>query len=118
MLLDVGAEEEFSDGRFAIIEADRRSIGVIRWDGRFFALRNLCPHNGAPLCSGTTASFVAEDPSAPPGLTIDPERLIVICPWHRWEFDAATGHALVGDLRVKTYPIKVDGGRVLVETGR
>jgi len=29
-----------------------RSIGVFNIRGQFYALRNRCPHQGAPLCLG------------------------------------------------------------------
>jgi len=41
----------------------------------------------------------------------------VICPWHGFDFDLKTGECLVdADLRVPTYPVKVEGDSILVET--
>jgi nitrite reductase/ring-hydroxylating ferredoxin subunit len=113
--VDIGAVADFPEGRFEIVEAQRREIGVVRWNGRFFAIRNICPHLGAPLCAGGVMPLVTEDPETPWQLAVDRERVLVVCPWHRWEFDASTGRALVGGLRVKSYPVRVEDARVLVE---
>ena len=40
---------------------------------------------------------------------------IVVCPWHKWEFEAATGKGVWDpDYRVRTYPISVEDGRVIL----
>ncbi|MGN6564337.1 MAG: Rieske (2Fe-2S) protein, partial [Thermomicrobiales bacterium] len=37
------------------------------------------------------------------------------CPWHLWEFDITTGHCLVDPkMRVKTYPVTIEEGMVVV----
>ena len=41
---------------------------------------------------------------------------IIRCPWHAWQFDIATGECLVDPkMRVKTYPIIVDGDDIIVD---
>jgi len=40
---------------------------------------------------------------------------IIRCPWHLWEFDIATGRCLVdAEARVKTYPVSIENGDVIV----
>ena len=41
------------------------------------------------------------------------------CPWHGWEYDVRTGRSLCEPekVRVRTYPARVEDGRVLVELG-
>ena len=46
------AATEFPPGTRRIVDAGGRSIGVLNVKGRYFALRNSCPHQGAPLCLG------------------------------------------------------------------
>ena len=37
------------------------------------------------------------------------------CPWHKWEFDIASGRALVDErLRVRRYAVRVHGAEVVV----
>ena len=35
---------------------DGRSIGVFNVQGQYYALRNQCPHQGAPLCRGKVSA--------------------------------------------------------------
>ena len=35
-----------------------REIGVFNLGGTFYALRNICPHRGAPLCRGRLRPLV------------------------------------------------------------
>ena len=37
------------------------------------------------------------------------------CPWHKWEFDIASGRALADErLRVRRYAVRVDGPEIVV----
>jgi len=113
---DVGAVEEFPVGEFRIVELGRREIGVVRLaDGSFRAVRNRCPHAGAPLCRGTVGGTMV--PSRPGELHYDAERMVVRCPWHAWEFDLATGEVVVETRRerVKVYDVEAVDGRVLLD---
>jgi nitrite reductase (NADH) small subunit len=115
-LVDVGAIAEFEHARPRIVQAGGRELGVIRWRDRFFAVRNVCPHMGARLCSGTvTASTSAAGPLAE--LAADPGRPVVNCPWHGWTYELASGRSLLDPehFRVRSYPVRVAEGRVLVE---
>ena len=50
-----------------------------------------------------------------PGLEIVRDGEIIRCPWHLWEFDIATGECLVDpQMRVKTYPVAIEDGVVVV----
>jgi ferredoxin-NADP reductase len=43
---------------------------------------------------------------------------VVTCPWHGWAFHSESGRAADGNgCSLRTYPVKVEGGRVLVATG-
>jgi nitrite reductase (NADH) small subunit len=46
---------------------------------------------------------------------VDDERPVIVCPWHRWEFEVRTGRAVTGPERLKMYPVHVRDGRVLVD---
>ena len=96
----------------------RAGIGIFNVNGSFYALRNICPHKRGPLCTGEVAGRSSTD--APPSLTdgfvgYEREGEIIRCPWHAWQFDIASGQCLVDpDLRVKTYPIIIDGDDIIV----
>lgn len=91
-------------------------IGVYNVGGRFYALRNICPHEGAPLCQGPQRAYVrAERVGSRFTYVYEREGEIVVCPWHEWEFDVTTGRALHDPRqRVKTYPVVVEGDDIVL----
>lgn len=116
MRVDVGAVDDFLDGSATVVVAGRREIGVVRWHGRFYALRNVCPHESGPLCRGQLLSLIR--PGSEVGdLDVDPTIPVMACPWHGWEFDVRTGRTLWSDarMRVRTYAVSVCDDRVILE---
>ena len=97
----------------------RAGIGVFNVNGRFYALRNICPHKLGPLCTGRVSGrCTASRPPSSAGATLTMERdgEILRCPWHNWAFDIADGRCLTDTaVRVKTYPVLVDGDDVVVD---
>ena len=97
----------------------RAGIGVFNVNGRLYALRNICPHKRGPLCTGELTGQIAAD--APPSafdsdLKVDGEGEVLRCPWHQWPFEIATGRCLVDpEVRVKTYPVRIDGNDIVVD---
>ena len=88
-------------------------VGLYRVEGTFHALADRCPHRGAPLCAGRVATPIEAGP-ARPRRSAAPHS-ILRCPWHKWEFEIATGRSLVDDkLRVRRYAVRVDGDEVVV----
>jgi len=67
-------------------------------EGKLSAIGNICPHRLGPLGGGWI------------------EGGKVLCPWHAWAFDVETGEVDAPETgRVRVYPLKVEGGDVLVE---
>ncbi len=114
-LVYAGAIEDFPEGVLRIIFLDDREIGVLRWRGRWFALRNICPHLGGPVCAGAVRPLLTEGSGWSADLTVDPDRPVLTCPWHFWEFDLPTGDSITGRERIKTYPVRIDDGRVMIQ---
>ena len=48
----VATVDEIPPGERKIVELEGRSLGIFNIDGDFYAVRNICPHQGAPLCEG------------------------------------------------------------------
>lgn len=111
----VGDVEEFPPGTIRLFEVAGRSVGVVRCNGRFHAVRNRCPHRGAPVCRGNVSGTML--PSRPGEFVYGLDGRVLRCPWHGWEFDLEDGKALFGidGRRLVTYPVHVEEGRVLVE---
>ena len=115
-----GTVEEIPPGERKLIVPfrGRAGIGVFNVNGSYHALRNLCPHKLGPLCTGRVSGRVvaAAPPSSyAPDLEVERDGEIIRCPWHLWEFEIATGRCLVDPkVRVKTYPVAVEDGQVVV----
>jgi 3-phenylpropionate/trans-cinnamate dioxygenase ferredoxin subunit len=100
---------EIPPGSRKIVEIAGRSIGVFNVGGQFYALRNRCPHQGGPLCSGRVAGSVVSTKPGEYEYSRDGE--ILRCPWHGWEFDIKTGQSWFdpAGTRVRTYAVTVEG---------
>lgn len=111
-----GRSSEIPPGTRKVVEVNRRSIGIYNINGQFYAIRNLCPHQGAPLCEGITSSYVTS--SRPGEFAYEREGEVVRCPWHFWEFDMKSGCMIVDPkMRTKTYDVTVERYDVSVEDG-
>ena len=113
------AEIPVGERKIVVPFRGRAGIGVFNVNGRFYALRNICPHKLGPLCTGRVSGrYVASRPPSSAGATLTMERdgEILRCPWHNWAFDITDGRCLTDTaVRVKTYPVLVDGDDVVVE---
>ena len=66
--------------------------------GRFHATSPLCPHEDGPLAEG----WIEGD--------------AVVCPWHGFDFELATGRCRVDEgLAITVYPVRVTGGDIEVD---
>jgi nitrite reductase/ring-hydroxylating ferredoxin subunit len=97
----VGNVADFPEGRATEVRIGARRIALYRVGGRFFALKNICPHEGVLLHRAPPRGEVA------------------VCKGHGWEFDLHTGQCLRGkpDARVAAYPVKVEGDVVSIDVG-
>jgi 3-phenylpropionate/trans-cinnamate dioxygenase ferredoxin subunit len=120
---DVASVSEIPPGGRKLVSVEGRSIGVFNVAGTYYALRNLCPHQQAPLCEGRVLGTTV--PSRPGVYRVARDGEILRCPWHGWEFDIRTGASLFDPrrCRVKAYPVTVGDpisseGEASVETYR
>jgi nitrite reductase/ring-hydroxylating ferredoxin subunit len=111
---DIGYIGEFPDDGVRIIEVNGVSIGVYHQGEQFFAVRNLCPHNLAPICLGRISGTFL--PSRQGEWIYSMDGYVLSCIAHGWEFDIRTGESvmMVDRRRLLTYPVAVDGDRVLL----
>jgi nitrite reductase/ring-hydroxylating ferredoxin subunit len=101
----VASVDEIPEGGRKIVEIAGRSIGVFNVNGEFFALRNRCPHQGGPLCSGHISGFVTS--TGPGDYRLTRRGEILRCPWHGWEFDIRTGQSWFDPTRVRVRSYEV-----------
>jgi nitrite reductase/ring-hydroxylating ferredoxin subunit len=105
----VATVEEIPPGARKIVEVAGRSIGVFNLNGEFFALRNRCPHQGGPLCTGSLGGLIVA--SSPGEYHYGRAGEMLRCPWHGWEFDIRTGQSWFDPthVRVRSYQVTVEG---------
>lgn len=104
----VATTAEIGPGQRKIVEIGGISIGVFNVNGTYYALRNRCPHQGAPLCQGSLKGMAL--PSLPGEYLWAREGEILRCPWHGWEFDVTTGRSVCSPqrVRVRAYEVTTD----------
>jgi nitrite reductase (NADH) small subunit len=88
---DLDQLDEAKPTMFAVLG---RSIGLIKTNGKVYAVRNICPHKRAPVCRGTLRGTML--PSDPSTFVFGLEGQILQCPWHGWEFDLESGSTVCG----------------------
>lgn len=81
-----------------LIEVDERPLVLIHVDGTFYALDDVCTHDGGPLSEGPIEDHT------------------IVCPRHGAKFDVRTGDALTMPATQPTakHEVKVEGDDVLV----
>jgi nitrite reductase (NADH) small subunit len=101
-----------------MVHNGRRNVLLCRTgDGRYFAVGNSCPHQGASLCGGTLDGTAIASGVGRYEYGLDGE--VVRCPWHGWEFDVKSGAGLMADesARIASYQVTVVDGDVYVARG-
>ena len=88
---------EIPEGQGRAYEVDGRMVAVFLVDGRYYAMDDACPHQGAPLSDGVIFDKT------------------VTCTWHGWRFCLESGRWLDSKkTKVSTYPVRVEGDSVQV----
>lgn len=97
-----------------LCEVGGHRVGVIRVSGELHAVADRCPHRGAPIC--THGELVTNVSSYEPRADGDAaEATLLRCPWHKWDYDPATGSCPAAPkYRLKRYHVWEDGGDVVV----
>ena len=97
--IDIGAAADLSKIPLQPITVGKSPVALSYKDGVFGAVSNICNHVGGPLGEGR----------------LDGD--FIVCHWHGWKFDRKTGVGEPGyeEDRVPSFPIKVEGGRVLID---
>jgi nitrite reductase/ring-hydroxylating ferredoxin subunit len=109
-------DEAPAEGEIRLLDLNGHSIGLFRVGDNLHALADRCPHRGAPLCAGRVATAVEVREGGP---TLGTHKAVVRCPWHKWEFDIATGRCLSDErLVVRRYAVEIEGDDVVVRLDR
>ena len=89
---------EIPAGTCRIVRLDDVPVAVFHVDGRYWAIEDVCTHDGGPLAEGVLEGCVVE------------------CPRHGGRFDIRTGAALKAPAftPVPTYEVRVQGDEIQV----
>jgi nitrite reductase/ring-hydroxylating ferredoxin subunit len=99
----VGEIAEFDEEHRKLVTVGEREIVVFQFGEDFYAFENECLHMGGPVGEGILIGKVEAVLSDDKKLICErfsEDEIHLVCPWHGWEYDIATGrHA--GDRRRK-----------------
>ena len=120
--VDVAGSDEVGErGRLVVeIDAGTRTVavGIFRFRGELRAYENVCAHQGGPACQGRIVPRVREkldESRRSQGLVFDEDSMHVVCPWHGFEYDIATGrHPGRPDFALRAFEVEESGGRIRV----
>jgi 3-phenylpropionate/trans-cinnamate dioxygenase ferredoxin subunit len=99
--IDAGPTADLHDGEAISIPVGRRMIAVVRSGGEYFAIEDVCTHDGAELTGGEV------------------EGTEIVCPRHGARFCLRTGQALSPPAYepVRVFETKISDGRLWVRSG-
>ena len=102
MLIEVANRADIPDGEARRFVVERIEIAIANLgDGRFFAVDDICSHAESHLSEGD----------------VDVDDETIECPRHGSTFDLRTGRprSLPATVPVLTFPVKVEGDKILIE---
>lgn len=99
---DVAPVANFPVGEFRLVDIDGAIIAVFNVDGDYYAIEDVCTHDGGTLTGGEVC------------------RDRITCPRHGAVFSIKTGEVLAPPAYepVNTFPVRIQDGRVQVRDNR
>jgi nitrite reductase (NADH) small subunit len=95
----VGEAHEVTPGMARAIRVGPYEVALFNVGGTYYALENVCPHQGGPIAEGWI------------------EGTTVTCPWHAWCFDLRTGALTLGEMAtIPRFEVHVEQDGVYVST--
>jgi 3-phenylpropionate/trans-cinnamate dioxygenase ferredoxin subunit len=100
--IDVGLATDIPPGTHKVTEADGVMIAVFNVDGNFYAIEDVCTHDGGILTGGPVSGC------------------IITCPRHGATFDVRDGAALTAPAYEPTasFPVRIQDGMVQTKDDR
>ena len=98
--VSVAKTSEVPDPGTLLVEVGERLVALVHAAGHFYALDDVCTHDGGPLSEGP----------------VDPQEGTIACPRHGAKFDIRSGAALTmpATKPTKAHEVKVEGEQILV----
>jgi len=100
--VDVAPVNELVPGNRKVVDVDGAMVAVFNLGGDYFAIEDICTHDGGELASGELDGDV------------------IVCPRHGARFSIRTGEVLAPPAYepVATFPVRVMDGRIQVRDER
>jgi len=100
--VDVAAAEAIAEGRYVVVDVDGTDIAVFKINGQFYAIEDVCTHDGAEIASGELQGDE------------------IVCPRHGARFCVKTGEVKCAPAyeNIDTFPLQIVDGRVQVRDDR
>lgn len=100
--VEVAAVDELKEGEYRVVDVDGVAIAVFNLGGKYYAIEDVCTHDGGVLTGGKV------------------EGEEIVCPRHGARFSIKTGEVLAPPAYepVHTFPVRVENGRVQVRDDR
>lgn len=100
--IDVVAEDAVADGENIIVDVDGTEVAVFKIQGRFYAIEDVCTHDGAEIASGE----------------IDGDE--IICPRHGARFCIKTGAVKSAPAYedIDCFPLRIEDGILQIRDDR
>jgi 3-phenylpropionate/trans-cinnamate dioxygenase ferredoxin subunit len=104
---------DLKDGQMKAVKASGRDILLAKVGGKFYATENICPHMGGKLAQGKLEGSVVTCPLHGSQFNLKDGSVVR---WTNWPGVVVAVTKLMRRPRaIKTYPVKVEGDKVLVE---
>jgi len=100
--IDVEAAENLIQGGVSLVDVNGIEVAIFNIAGRFYAIEDVCTHDGGTLADGEVQGFEIE------------------CPRHGARFDIRTGRVTAPPAweDISTYPVRIRNGRVQIRDDR
>ena len=98
----VARVDEFAPGQWRTVDVDGAQIAVFNLGGEYYAIEDVCTHDGGQLTGGSV------------------EGAEIVCPRHGARFCIRTGAALTAPAyeATTTFPVRIENGEVQVRDDR
>jgi 3-phenylpropionate/trans-cinnamate dioxygenase ferredoxin subunit len=98
----VARADELAPGQWRTVDVDGAQIAVFNLGGEYYAIEDVCTHDGGQLTGGSV------------------EGAEIVCPRHGARFCIRTGAALTAPAyeATTTFPVRIENGEVQVRDDR
>jgi nitrite reductase/ring-hydroxylating ferredoxin subunit len=95
----VADTKDIQPSQMKAVEVADENICIVNVNGNYYAIGNICTHEGGPLADGMLEGYEVE------------------CPWHGSKFDVRTGEVTnpPADMPEPSYEVNIDGNNILVK---